>query len=846
MKVLELNDLELVGLIGSGESGKVYLAKDKQGEKFAVKVFEGMSIHRVLLTKALGRLEQGGWPEGLLRLETVDLEERPAFSVMPFFGDDVEVDGKRRLWNLQHRLGSHPGDQTWDLIRDIADAMAEMHRKRVVHGNLKPGNVFFDESGKVQLVDWMLGNIPEVSRFGFSDALLYQSPEQLLDVGGFYEEKGYRWDVFAFGVLSYRLLTRKFPRCDEIFRDVAPKTGEECNTNIQADLSRIAKGLLKAPEITWPMESGHELERKYRVWIEQCLKLDPAERPSSMIELSKAFYDADAEFNAAAERDGLMEQRRHAEGSRRKAWFAAGIAAAVALLLGGFWLFSLSRLNTEKEKGLTEKQRIQANLKAAVDEKKSAEDQMKLALESQQKAEDAVKAEAAAGLARLKAMNEIGDRLFEWGMEKGHRTLPVLDGREVRLAQLEKFYEGFLESHSSNQQLVDELASARLDLAEIFLAAGDAAKAEERLETAIQGFQGRELDAAMRLRLGRDTLLLALLKQQAGKEGIESDFQRARKALQEVAGSGVDVDQVRQWLAILDFHEAKWLADKSDEVKALELLKRSTRTLNELADARPDAAVLRSELASSYLSSATILDGLGKLADAQGVRLLAAAEIGKLLKNDPDNADLLLDLAGCYGAMAEASLLSGDVGVASKLSTDAMVLLDRVLKQQPESREANIRKGAQLGIQAGLLRDQGKSDEAMKAFEEGITILERQEKHPMRDYRLALLHWQKGRMLGFSGKKAEELILLGQADETLKNLQIIADQAGPGSEVLKKSRAYLLGDFALALETAKQNERAENIYREAMGIWETLLKLRPNSEEYRSALEWSRQRLTRL
>lgn len=846
MKALELNDLELVRLIGSGESGKVYLAKDKQGEKFAVKVFEGMSIHRALLAKALGRLEEGSWPEGVLRPGKMDLNERPAFAVMPYFGDDDLVDGKKRLWNLQYRLEAHPGDDTWNLIRDIADAMAEMHRKRVVHGNLKPGNVFFDESGKMQLVDWMLGNMPEVTRLGFSDALLYQSPEQLLDAGGYYDEKGYKWDVFAFGVLSYRLLTRKFPRCHEIFRDVAPINGEDCNTAIQAELPKIAKGLMIEPNITWPVETGHVLERKYRLWIEQCLKLDPAERPSSMIEVSKAFCDADAEFNAAQDRDGLMDQCRDAERSKRKAWFGAGVAAAVALLLGGFWLFSLSRLNTEKEDRLVEKKRVQADINAATDKKKSVENQMKMALESQQKAEDEVKREVEVGMTRMKAMNEMGNRLFEWGMEKGHRTLPVLEGRAVRLAQLETFYEGFLESHAGKEQLVNELAMARLHLAEISLAVGDAVKAETRLETAIEGWQGRELDEAMRVRLGRDALLLALLKQQAGKEGIEVNFQRARKALQEVSESGIDVDQVRQWLAILDFHEAKGLADKGDETKALEQLKRATRTLNELADAWPDAAVLRSELASSYLSSANILEGLGKLADAQSVRLLAATELSKLLKNDPDNADVLLDLAGCYGAIAEASMLSGDMGVVGKFSTDAMGLLERVLKQHPESLEANIRKGAQLGIQAGLLRDQGKSAEAIKAYEEGITLLEKQDKHPMRDYRLALLNWQKGRMLGFSGEKEDELRLLGMADETLKNLQLIADAKAPRSEVLQRSRAYLLGDFALALEMAKQSERAESIYREAIGVWESLLKIRPNSEEYRSALEWSKQRVTRL
>lgn len=842
MKLLELNDLELVGLIGSGESGKVYLAKDKQGNQFAVKVYEGMSINRGLLAKAMGRLELNAWPEGVLKFEKLDLEERPAFSVMPYYGDVVETGGKRRLWNLQHRLDQHPGDETWNLIRDIADVMAEMHLRRVVHGNLKPGNVFFDEAGKVQLADWMLGNMPEVSRFGFSDAVLYQSPEQLSDPAGFHEERGYGWDVYAFGALAYRLLTRKFPRCEEVFRDVAPPLGEQCDVTIQAELPRIVKGLLKEPEITWPVETGHVLEKKYRLWIEQCLQLDPAQRPSSMIEVSKAFTDADAEYTEAQARETLVNDRRDALQSKRKAWLAAAGAAAVAVLFVALWLFAEGRLSSEKEDRSVERKRLETDLQVSADDKKLAEDKMDEALAAQRAAEDAVKQEAETGLARLKAMNEVADKLFQWGMEKGHRTLPVLDGREVRLSQLETFYQNFIETHQGNAALAGEVSRARLHLAEISIAAGDAEKAQVRLESALLELEKSETDAALQIRMGRNALLLALLKQRSAKEGLEADFQRARKALLAIPTSGPDADQVREWQAILDFHEARWLADKGDEAKALEQLQRSIRILNELADARPDAAVLRSELAASYLSSASVMDGLGKLSDAHEARVQAATVLGDLLKTKPDDLELMLDLAACYAAMAEASLLAGDVGVAGKFSADATTLLDRVLKQQPESKEANLRKGTQLGIQAGLLRDQGKSAEALKAYEDGIAILDRQEKHPMRDYRLALLNWEKARMLGYSGKKADELKLLIQSNDVLKTIQ--PGDGLPGTEVLQKSRAYLLGDLALAFEMSKQNDKAKEIYGEAIGLWQSLLKLRPNNEEYRSALDWNRQRVS--
>lgn len=848
MKLPEVNGLKVIGLIGAGESGKVYLARDQEGKKFAIKVLEGMAIHRALLAKALGRLQQGEWPEGVLRLETIDLDARPAFWVMPYLADDGGelIEGGRRLWSLQHRYGSCPKNETWNLIKEIANALAAMHGKRVAHGNLKPGNVFFDESGKVQLVDWVLGNIPGVNHFGFTDALLYQAPEQLLDPEGYYDEAAYRWDVFAFGVLSYRLLTGRFPRCEEIFSNVAPAVGEDCKLGVQADVSGIAESLADEPEIKWPEEASGELEERYRAWITQCLRLEATDRPLSMIEVAKGFSEVDAKFAEEEMRESLMDQRRRAMRSERRICFFAGMVAVASLVIVGFWQMTLGRLNSEQAGRLADKLQMQADIKVAEDERLLAEEKRELALKAQREVEGEMQRQAESGMARLKAMSEIGDRLFEWGMEKGHRTLPALDDREVRLAQLEQFYKEFLENYAGNEELVDELAKARLQLAEISLAAGDASKAEERLETAIKGWQGREVDAAMRLRLSRDTLLLALLKQRAGREGLEGDFQRARKALQAVPESEVNLDRLRQWMAILDFHEAKWLADHGEQGKALEQLLRATRALNELAEARPDSAVLRSELASCYLSSATILEGLGKLGDAREVRLLAATELEKLLKNDPDNAELMLDLAGCYGAMAEASLLSGDGATANKLSADALSLLDGVLKQYPESREANTRKGAQLGIQAGLLRDQGKSEQAMEAFEEGISLLERQPKHPMRDYRLALLQWQKGRMLGFSGKKKDELELLDQANDVLMDLQLQADEEGPRSEVLQRSRAYLLGDLAHALEMAEQDKRAENVYREVMGVWEALLKLRPKSEEYRAALEWSRERVDDL
>ncbi len=333
------------------------------------------------------------------------------------------------------------------------------------------------------------------------------------------------------------------------------------------------------------------------------------------------------------------------------------------------------------------------------------------------------------------------------------------------------------------------------------------------------------------------------MKQANGDPEAGKVFEAARLSLSEVPQAEVDSHRLQQLVAILDFHEAELLAEKGEEGKALEQLMGATQKLNELADARPDAVVLRSELAKCYLSSATILEGMGKLGDAREVRALAAAEMVRLLKEDPEDVKLRLALAGCYGSMAEASVLSGDVASAEAASAEAMKLLNGILKERPDSKVAATRKAAQLGLQAGLLRDQGKAEEALKAFEEGISLLERQgDRDALVSYRLALLWWQKGRMLGFDGKKADEIILLLKARELLRELEAEGGEGVLDAEELQRSSAYLLGDLAHALELANKTEESKDFYREAVTLWESLLKSRPQSEEYREGLEWIRQR----
>ena len=824
-------------LLGQGGCGRVYEATDAAGTECAVKVFDDAAISRSLLGKMTARLETGGWPACVMRVKEADFKAAQPFWVMPRVAGPLPR-------TLQAALAEHPGTFSWKVVKSLARALSAMHGRRVAHGNLKPGNIFFDADGDLLLSDWAMGNMPGVKRFNFTDAVLYQPPEQLREPAGYLEEAGYRWDVFAFGVLAYRILTGRFPRCHDTFDFVAPKPGETRKEGIQADLAKIARNLEGQPTVVWPDAPQNALEAGFREWIDRCLPLDPAERPATMMEVAAGFELLEIKAAAAADRESLMDQRRGAGRRAAGAWFFAGTATAAAMVLGGLWHFSDTRLRQERMGNNREMQSLVSTQDTALLRATTAK---QVAEAAAAEAEQALAYERELSLARLEASRLIGDRLFSWAMEKGHRRLPPLDGRDLRLKRLERYYQDFLTRTADLAPLADERARVRLQLSEISLAAGDAAAASKRLGEALAGWGTLPMDAEMKFRLATDALLLALLRQSNGETAAEADFAAARKALMEVPQTEVDADRLNQLLAVLDFHEAKIFAARGDDTKALQQLLRATQTLNRIADQRPDVAILRSELAACYLSSATILEGMGSLGDAREVRALASVELVKLLKNQPGDFSLRLDLAGCYGAMAESALLSGDITNAESVSREAMTLLDALVVEQPDHAEAVSRKAAQLGLRAGILRDRGFSAQALKDYEEGIRMLEAirasAPANAVVSYRLALLLWQRGRMAGMAGQRAEEIALIGKSRDLLGRLEAAPAGGGPRPEQLQSSGAYLLGDLGHALQLASRKDDARQAFTEAVELWENLLRSRPQSEEYSEALAWCRQRL---
>jgi hypothetical protein len=113
---------------------------------------------------------------------------------------------------------------------------------------------------------------------------------------------------------------------------------------------------------------------------------------------------------------------------------------------------------------------------------------------------------------------------------------------------------------------------------------------------------------------------------------------------------------------------------------------------------------------------------------------------------------------------------------------------------------------------------------------------------PVARYRFALLTWEKGRMLGFSGERDKEVEHEERAVAILEEL-LESPYGVSRGEQIRRSLGYVLGDLGHAFQLAGKKESAAEQFSRSVKVWEVLSRERPGYEEYEEALEWNKQRL---
>lgn len=106
-------------------------------------------------------------------------------------------------------------EQTLNIAVQVADALAHIHRRKIIHKDINPSNIVWNTgTGAVKLIDFGISQVTERARVSSKPILhlsgtpAYISPEQ---TGRMNRDLDPRSDLYSFGVTLYELLTGRLP-----------------------------------------------------------------------------------------------------------------------------------------------------------------------------------------------------------------------------------------------------------------------------------------------------------------------------------------------------------------------------------------------------------------------------------------------------------------------------------------------------------------------------------------------------------------------------------------------------------------------------------------------------------
>jgi serine/threonine-protein kinase len=264
-----LGPYEVVALLGSGGMGDVYRARDPRLERdVAIKVLRGTPG-----AEAMERFRT--------EARAVAAITHPNIMAVFDYGEDEGVayivyellEGE----SLRQRIIR--GQVAWrdavGIAADVATGLAAAHAKGIVHGDVKPENIFITSEGRVTLVDFGLARLartpqpdaheqptePVDASANIVGTLAYMAPETLRG-----EPATPASDVFALGCVLYELITGR----------QAFGTGSPITT-----ITNILSG--EPPPMTQPMA---EVPPEIDAIVQRCLAKQPSSRFGSARDLA--------------------------------------------------------------------------------------------------------------------------------------------------------------------------------------------------------------------------------------------------------------------------------------------------------------------------------------------------------------------------------------------------------------------------------------------------------------------------------------------------------------------------------------------------------------------------------
>jgi len=243
------NRYRILGALGMGGMGRVYLAEDQKLEtRVAIKVLREIlsrdpgSVKR-LIEEAKHSMTLAH--PNVVRVHNFEDGELVKFLIMEY------VEGETLAKRIADR-GKLPEAEARRIAIGICLGLEHAHEQKVIHRDIKPGNILLGKSGAIKIADFGIArecrdSVSRLTSQVDSGTLLYMSPEQL--VGKSNEAS----DVYSLGIVLYEMLAGEPPfRTGDItyqIREIVP----DPPAGVAPELGAIVlKCLEKKPERRFP------------------------------------------------------------------------------------------------------------------------------------------------------------------------------------------------------------------------------------------------------------------------------------------------------------------------------------------------------------------------------------------------------------------------------------------------------------------------------------------------------------------------------------------------------------------------------------------------------------------
>ena len=258
---------KLLKLLGEGSFGKAYLCENLSDNSHCVIKqipLDGLdeqekkeTYNEVLILKKVNH-------SNIIKFIDVFKKSKPinTLNIVTEYADDGDLNQK--IEKLKQKKSPFTEKEIINYLIQICLALNHIHKKKIIHRDLKSGNIFLTKGGLVKLGDFGISkgfkNTWEKAKSKVGTPY-YLSPEIINNKP--YDSKS---DIWALGVMLYEMMTFKMP----------------FNANSLPALSlKILRGIYQQPSSYYSKDLIN--------LVKQCLTLEPKKRPSAEMILKMNF-----------------------------------------------------------------------------------------------------------------------------------------------------------------------------------------------------------------------------------------------------------------------------------------------------------------------------------------------------------------------------------------------------------------------------------------------------------------------------------------------------------------------------------------------------------------------------